>query len=110
MGNDYKKQTSTISAKTALETLLSHGFKICQVRELVVIDDIPKAYRKDVLAARRQFGERAAISRTGRSIVLEGFHLSKKTPAAIDVPLEGMLGHGALEAIQEKTGIIFINH
>jgi hypothetical protein len=110
MGNDYKKQTSTISAKTALETLLSHGFKICQVRELVTIDDIPKAYRKDVLQARRQYGERAAISKTGRSIVLEGFHATKKIPTIIDLPLEGMLGHGALEAIQDKSGIALVNH
>lgn len=109
MGNDFKKQTSTISANHALEFLRAHGFQIATLREIKPLDDIPKAYRKDVLAARRQYGESAAISNTGRSLMLIGLHAATHREALVDVPLFGMLGHGALEAIQQKTGLTITN-
>ena len=107
MGNDFKKQTSTTSAKQALDYLLSHGFKIGTADELKAIDDIPKAYRKDVLAARRRFGEHAAISNTGRSITLVGPHYPSGRVVEVHVPLFEMLRHGELEQLQVITGLSF---
>lgn len=109
MGNDFRKQSSTISAKRALEVLLSNGFEVGQLKENLDIQSTKQAYRKDILEARRKFGEFAAISNTGRSITLVGYHVTQKNPVRIEVPLFGMLGHGALEAIQEKTGVTIGN-
>ncbi|MFA7275740.1 MAG: hypothetical protein WC043_02935 [Pseudobdellovibrionaceae bacterium] len=106
MGNDYKKQTSAISASVALETLLSKGFEAARVDE---ITSPKKAYAKDVNAARRRFGDDAAISITGRSITLVGEHATAKHRVTVDVPLFEMLGHGARQAIESKTGITLAN-
>lgn len=106
MGNDFKKQTSTVSAKQALEYLLAHGFQVGQVREVLPVDDIPKAYRKDVLAARRRFGGHAAISNTGRSIVLVGPHSPSGRMVEVHVPLFEMLRHGELDKLQQMTGLM----
>jgi len=105
-GNDFKKQTSTISAARALEVLKAGGFVVATYTE---VPDIKTAYRKDVMAARRRFGENAAISATGRSIVMVGPHAQTKQRVEITVPLEDMVGHGALEAIEKKTGLNFHN-
>jgi hypothetical protein len=107
MGNDFKKQTSTTSAKQALEFLLTHGFQVGQVRDISAIDDIPKAYRKDVFAARRQFGDQANISNTGRSITLVGPHHPSGRMVEVHVPLFEMLRHGELEKLQQITGLSF---
>jgi hypothetical protein len=107
MGNDFKKQTSTTSAKQALEFLLTHGFQVGQVRDIPAIDDIPKAYRKDVFAARRQFGDQANISNTGRSITLVGPHHPSGRMVEVHVPLFEMLRHGELEKLQQITGLSF---
>lgn len=104
MGNDYKKQTSTISAARAMEVLLAHDFKVAMLHE---VPEIKKAYRADVMAARRRFGEKAAISNTGRSVTMVGFHIVSKHPVRVDVPLFEMLGHGAKDAIEKATGITF---
>lgn len=107
MGNDFKKQTSTRSAKQALEFLLAHGFQVGQVREIIPVDDIPKAYRKDVLDARRKFGNGADISNTGRSITLVGPHHPSGRTIEVHVPLFEMLRHGELEKLQQMTGLSF---
>lgn len=106
MGNDFKKQTSTVSAKQALDFLLAQGFQVGQVREVLPVDDIPKAYRKDVLAARRRFGDQAAISNTGRSIVLVGPHSPSGRMVEVHVPLFEMLRHGELDKLQQMTGLM----
>lgn len=105
MGNDFKKQSSTIAAAKALEILLSAGFEVAKLREVPDIQDTKQAYRKDILEARRRFGENVAVSNTGRSITMVGFNARSKVPVRIELPLSGMLGHGALEAIQQKTGV-----
>jgi hypothetical protein len=107
MGNDFKKQTSTISAKQALEFLLAHRFQVQGVRDVKPVDDIPKAYRKDVLDARRKFGENADISNTGRSITLVGPHHPSGRMIEIHVPLFEMLRHGELEQLQQMTWLDF---
>lgn len=107
MGNDFKKQTSTTSAKQALDYLLAHGFHVARVRGLKSIDDIPKAYRKDFLAARRTFGDDAAISNTGRSVILIGPHYPSGRSVEIHVPLFEMLRHGELEKLRQITGLGF---
>ena len=104
MGNDFKKQTSTTSAKQALDYLLAHGFKVGEAREL---KDVPKAYRKDILDARRRFGEYADISNTGRSITLVGPHHPSGRMVEVHVPLFEMLRHGELEQLQKITGLEF---
>lgn len=109
MGNDFKKQSSTIAAARALEILLAHDFRVATLREVPDIKDTKQAYRKDILAARRRFGDDAAISTTGRSITLVGFHAVSKAPVQVEIPLFGMLGHGAAAAIQDKTGIHLTN-
>ena len=105
-GNDYKKQTSSISAARAMEILKEGGFVVAVYREL---PEIKKAYRKDVLAARRKFGEHAAISASGRSITMVGRHVESGEVVSVLVPLEDMLGHGAVAALAQKTGLIFSN-
>ncbi len=107
MGNDFKKQTSTTSAKQALDFLLRHEFVVGTVRDLKVIDDIPKAYRKDVLDARRKFGDNADISNTGRSITLIGPHSPSGRMVEVHIPLFEMLRHGELEQLQKITGLDF---
>lgn len=104
MGNDFKKQTSTTSAKQALDYLLAHGFKVGETREL---KDVPKAYRKDIMVARRRFGEYADISNTGRSITLVGPHHPSGRMIEVHVPLFEMLRHGELEQLQKMTGLPF---
>lgn len=106
-GNDFKKQTSTVSAKQALEYLLAHGFQVEMLQETKYIEDVPKAYRKDVIAARRRFGEFANISNTGRSIILVGLHVPTERMVRVHVPLFEMLRHGELEKLQEETGLTF---
>lgn len=108
-GPDFKKQSSTISAARALEILLAHDFKVATFYEVPDIQDTKQAYRKDILDARRKFGNNAAISNTGRSITLVGFHAVSKAPVRVELPLSGMLGHGAVEAIEQKTGIALSN-
>lgn len=110
MGNDFKKQTSTISAKEALAYLLAEGFKINRVSRPKEIDEIPKAYRKDVLSARREFGEDADISNTGRSITLFGPHDPSMRIVNVHVPLFEMLRHGELEQLQKITGRVLKHH
>lgn len=105
-GNDFKKQTSTISAARAYTILKDAGFVVATYRE---IPEIKKAYRKDVLAARRKFGDNAAISASGRSITMMGQHATTGEVVTILVPLEDMLGHGAVQALEEKTGLEFSN-
>lgn len=105
MGNDFKKQTTSVSAKQALEFLLAQGFHVRQVRDVTPIDDIPKAYRKDVLAARRRFGDHAAISNTGRSVALVGSHVPSGRMVDVHVPLFEMIRHGELEKLQQITGL-----
>lgn len=107
MGNDFKKQTSTTSAKQALDFLLARDFKIATVGDIKPIDDIPKAYRKDVLDARRKFGDNANISNTGRSITLIGPHFPSGRMVEVHVPLFEMLRHGELEQLQKITGLDF---
>jgi len=107
VGNDFKKQTSTTSAKQALEYLLAHGFKVGEVRDITPVDDIPKAYRKDVLDARRKFGEGADISNTGRSITLVGPHHPSGRMIEVHIPLFEMVRHGELEKLQQLTGLSF---
>ena len=107
MGNDFKKQTSTTSAKQALDYLLAHGFEVGLVRDVKPIDDIPKAYRKDVLDARRKFGDHAAISNTGRSITLVGPHHPSGRSVEVHIPLFEMIRHGELEKLQQMTGLSF---
>ena len=104
MGNDFKKQTSTTSAKQALDYLLAHGFKVGEAREL---KEVPKAYRKDILDARRRFGEYADISNTGRSITPVGPHTPSGRMVEVHVPLFEMLRHGELEQLQKITGLEF---
>lgn len=106
MANDFKKQTSTVSAKQAFDFLLAHGFQVGQVRDVVAVDDIPKAYRKDVFTARRRFGDHAAISNTGRSIVLVGPHSPSGRMVEVHVPLFEMLRHGELDKLQQITGLM----
>ena len=108
-GPDFKKQSSTISAARAMQILLAHEFTVATYREVPDIQDTKQAYRKDILDARRKYGEKAAISNTGRSITLVGFHVVSKAPVRVELPLSGMLGHGAVEAIQDKTGITLAN-
>ncbi len=103
-GNDFKKQTSTISAARALQVLQEAGFIVATYSEA---PEVKKAYRKDVLAARRRFGELAAISATGRSLTMIGRHPETGQIVDVLVPLEDMLGHGALDALQAKTGLVF---
>ncbi|HNQ92934.1 MAG TPA: hypothetical protein PKI93_08405 [Alphaproteobacteria bacterium] len=105
-GPDYKKQTSTISAVRAFEILQTGGFSVATYTE---VPEIKKAYRKDVMSARRKFGENAAISATGRSVTMLGPHAETGRRVEVIVPLEDMLGHGALEALESKTGLRFEN-
>ncbi len=108
MGNDFKKQTSTTSAKQALDFLLARDFKIATVGDIKPTDDgISKAFRKDILAARRKFGDNANISNTGRSITLIGPHFPSGRMVEVHVPLFGMLRHGELEQLQKITGLDF---
>ena len=107
MGNNFKKQTSTTSAKQAFDYLLAHGFEIGQVRDVVEVNDIPKAYCKDVLDVRRKFGDHADISNTGRSITLVGSHVPSGRTVEIHIPLFEMLRHGELEKLQQMTGLDF---
>ena len=105
-GPDYKKQTSTISAKRAFEILKEGGFVVGTYKE---VPATKKAYHKEVLAARRQFGDNAAISITGRSVTMVGLHAETQKQVDVDVPLKGMLGHGAAKALASKTGLAFSN-
>gem|GEM_PF-1489712 len=107
MGNDFKKQTTTTSAKQALDFLLERGFRVGETRELKEIDDIPKAYRKDVLDARRKFGDNADISNTGRSIALVGPHYPSGRAVEVHIPLFEMIRHGELEKLEKITGLSF---
>jgi hypothetical protein len=77
------------------------------VRDIAPVDDIPKAYRKDVLDARRRFGNNADISNTGRSITLVGPHHPSGRMVAVHVPLFEMVRHGELEKLQQMTGLDF---
>lgn len=105
-GPDYKKQTSTIAAARAFEILQAGGFVVGTYTE---VPEIKTAYRKDVMSARRKFGEKAAISATGRSVTMVGPHAQTGHRVDVIVPLEDMLGHGAVEALQNKTGLHFVN-
>ncbi|HRK97353.1 MAG: hypothetical protein KDJ26_02220 [Alphaproteobacteria bacterium] len=104
-GKDFKKQTSVVSAARAFEVLQAGGFIVATYSEL---PEVKKAYRKDVLAARRRFGDFAAISTTGRSLTMIGCHVETGHVVDVMVPLEDMLGHGALEALERKTGLVFL--
>lgn len=107
MGNDFKKQTSTISANRALEFLFAHRFDVARSDKVVPLDNIKQAYRKDVMAARRKYGSDAIISISGRSITLFGPHLPSERIVEVRVPLSEMLSHGELKALEEKTGLTF---
>ena len=99
----HEKQSSTMSAKELLKILLANDFAVAMRPQPV---EIKKAYRKEVTAAMRQFGECADISITGRSVTMVGSHL--KTKQIVDdlrVPLSGMIGIGEHDAIYRKTGI-----
>jgi len=95
------------SAKQALEFLLSYDFKVATVQEIVSVNDIPKAYRKDVLDAQRKFGDNADISNTGRSITLVGPHYPSGRAVEVHVPLFEMIRHGELEKLEKITGLSF---
>lgn len=78
------------------------GLKSAGKREL---KEVPKAYRKDILVARRKYGEYADISNTGRSITLVGPHYPSGRIVEVHVPLFEMLRHGELEQLQKLTGL-----
>lgn len=92
---DYKKQSSTVTANDALAELLAHDFEVARLDRPIVASEMKTAYRKDVLSAQRRFGADVDVSITGRSITL--------TNGRVDflMPLSGMLGHGALEALEK---------
>lgn len=105
-GPDFKKQSSSVSAARALEQLRAAGFVVGTYDEVKPIEMIGKAHRKDVIEARRQFGDHAALSETGASIILVGPHQTTRQRVEVLLPLKGMIGHGAKEALEKKTGCI----
>ncbi len=105
-GPDFKKQSSTVSAARAMEQLRAAGFVVGTYDEVKPIELVGKAHRKDVIEARRQFGENAAISESGLSVILVGPHQTTHQRVEILVPLKGMIGHGAKEALEKKAGCV----
>jgi hypothetical protein len=103
--NPFEKQSSTISANTALKTLLAHGFEIARVSQIEHIGNMRVVDRPNVKKARAQLGVDAEISRTGLSFFVIGFNAVSNVQVKVDLPIKGMLGLGALKAIQDKTGI-----
>lgn len=101
--NPYEKQSSTLSANDLIKILLANDFEVA-TRDTPI--ETKTAYRKDVAAAKRQFGECADISITGRSVTMVGRHVETgQMMADIRVPLSGMLGIGERDALFKKTGI-----
>ena len=99
----HEKQSSTMSNKQALELLLANDFAVATVSK---IPDVKAAFRKEVYAARRQFGEDADISNTGRSVRLVGNHLETgELVREVHIKLSGMLGLGERDELLKKTGI-----
>lgn len=98
----HEKQSSTMSNKEALELLFANHFRVATVSR---IPDVKAAFRKEVYAARRQFGEDADISNTGRSVHLVGNHLETGEPVSVHLKISNMLGLGERDELLKKTGI-----
>ncbi len=98
----HEKQSSTMSNKEALALLLANDFAVATVSR---IPDVKAAFRKEIYAARRQFGEDADISNTGRSVRLVGNHLKTGEPVSVYLKTSNMLGLGERDELLAKTGI-----
>ncbi len=99
----FKKQSSTVSVRAAWEALKTHGFSAENPDSSN--PQIRTSRRHDAKKAYSIFGEFADVSLGGRQVTVRGLHLTTKEPTSFELPVEGMLGHGALQALYQKTGL-----
>lgn len=103
-GYDPKeKQSSTISNRQVLELMAHYQFAVQRVATPV---EAKASVRKAVNDAKRQFGEYAAISASGESVLFMGEHVETHHPVRdIRVKLSHMLGIGEQKELYKLTGI-----
>ena len=105
--NPYEKQSSTISNAKVIDLMGQYKFA---VQTLDTPIEAKKSVRHAVAEAKRKFGEFAAISATGESILFEGLHFVSKRPVHdIRVKLSNMLGIGEQVTLFTATGIPELN-
>ena len=101
--NPFEKQSSPISNAQVLSLMGAYNFEVQELSEPI----IPKTSdRKAVASAKREFGERAHISKTGESVFFQGRHVETRHAVTdIRVRISNMLGIGEREALYALTGI-----
>ena len=99
----FDKQSSTISNARVIELMKQYEFAV-QLAEKPV--EPKTSVRHAVNAAKRQFGEKAAISSSGESVLFTGKHVETKAYMTnIRVKISNMLGIGEQENLYYLTGI-----
>jgi hypothetical protein len=98
--HELRKQTTTISARRLREQLEAEGYQAAywpKGKRPAVKPTVKAA----VKAAEAIFGQGVKTSGGGHMVTMSFNNIS------VDVPVQHMLGHGALDAIQKRTGLTF---
>ncbi len=94
-----RKQTTTVSATRLREQLVAAGY---EADYYTGQRPAPRPTEKAaVKAAEALFGRNVVTSKGGHMVAMSFNQIS------VDVPVKGMIGHGALAAIEQRTGLTF---
>jgi hypothetical protein len=97
---ELRKQTTSISARALRTQLEKAGYKAAYYRE-GERPALKPTVKKAVAAAESIFGRGVETSGGGRMVTMRFNNIS------VAVPVQHMIGHGALAAIEQRTGLTF---